>query len=88
MMRLHHLTPSMAKSILRPSINQNSWGAVLCKDAAAGALSPRVSGCMGDIIIDLPVEGHDPSHRAHGDILAASRLQIRNPPASGWRFWR
>src|SRR4029453_7712591 len=36
---------------------------------------------MGDIIIDLPVEGHDPFDRAHGELWPPQQTPNPEPPS-------
>ena len=46
----------------------------------------RVFPIMWDIIIDLPIEGHDPPDRAYGDILAGQQTPDTELPGIGMGF--
>ena len=46
-----------------------------------GRLFPPLAGHMGDIIVHLLVERHDPAHRAYRDIVAVQ--QTPDPETSG-----
>src|SRR5437870_3093705 len=87
MIRLHQRWPSMAKSIMRPSINQYSWAAVALKGCGWGTAGGGVERLRAwNVRIDAAVEGHNALDGPHREIVLAPQTPDAKAAGIGMAF--